>query len=137
MVIVVILFNLILAIACLYVAWRIGQLRSALAKAADAMISAERATHRVLAGAPRGILRGQTGIYQLRQQYQHLELRLQRVQKILSLLGLTKVVWQWYGRSAATTRRLHQLTAGRVAIANSAQSIAMPVKQRRKMPMRS
>lgn len=98
MVAVVITLNLLIATGCWYVAWRVWKLRSALSKAADAMISAERATHRVLSGAPQGIGKGETGVHKLRQQYRLLEMKLLRVQKILKLLGLGQLVWQWYGK---------------------------------------
>ncbi len=98
MVAVVIVLNLLIVTGCWYVAWRVWKLRSALSNAADALISAERATHRVLSGAPQGIGRGETGVYHLRQQYRLLEVKLLRVQQILKLLGLGQLVWQWYGK---------------------------------------
>ncbi|NJR39533.1 MAG: hypothetical protein HC781_12860 [Leptolyngbyaceae cyanobacterium CSU_1_4] len=98
MVAVVIGINVLIAMGCWYVAWRVWKLRSALSKAADALISAERATHRVLSGAPRGIGKGEIGVSHLRQQYRLLEVKLLRVQQILKLLGLGQLVWQWYGK---------------------------------------
>jgi hypothetical protein len=98
MVAVVIILNLLIATGCLYVAWQVWKLRSALSKAADALVSAERATHRVLSGAPRGIGKGETGAYHLRQKYQLLEVKLIQVQQILKLLGLGQIVWRWYGK---------------------------------------
>jgi hypothetical protein len=98
MVAVVIVLNLLIGVGCWVVARRVWKLRSALSKAADALVSAERATHRVLSGAPRGIGKGETGVRSLRRQYQNLEVKLLRVQQILKLLGLGQVVWQWYGK---------------------------------------
>jgi hypothetical protein len=98
MVAVVIILNLLIATGCLYVAWQVWKLRSALSRAADALISAERATHHVLSGAPRGIGKGETGVYHLRQKYQLLEVKLLRVQKILKLLGLGQLVWRRYSK---------------------------------------
>jgi ParB-like chromosome segregation protein Spo0J len=98
MVAVVIVLNLLIGVGCLVVARRVWKLRSALSKAADALISAERATDKVLSGAPRGIGKGETGVRSLRRQYQNLEVKLLRVQQILKLLGLGQLVWQWYGK---------------------------------------
>jgi hypothetical protein len=98
MVAVVIILNLLIATGCLYVAWQVWKLRSALSRAADALVSAERATHHVLSGAPQGIGKGETGIYHLRQKYQLLEVKLLRVQQILKLLGLGQLVWRQYGK---------------------------------------
>ncbi|MCU0565655.1 MAG: hypothetical protein MUF49_03560 [Oculatellaceae cyanobacterium Prado106] len=100
MVIVVIGFNVAISLVCLAIAGRIWKLRSALAKAADALDSAERATDRVLSRAPQGIDRGQSGTYRLRQQYRQLELKLLQVQQILKVLGLAPLVWQWYGKQS-------------------------------------
>jgi hypothetical protein len=102
MVAVVIGLNVLIATGCLSVAWQVWRLRSALSNAADALILAERATHQVLSGAPQGIGRGETGVYHLRQQYRQLEVKLLRVQKILKLLGLGQLVWQWYGKRLPT-----------------------------------
>jgi len=98
MVTVVIVLNLLIATGCLSVAWQVWKLRSALSNAADALLSAERATHRVLRGAPQGIGKGETGVYHLRQKYQLLEVKLLRVQQILKLLGVGQLVWQRYGK---------------------------------------
>ena len=105
MVAIVIIINLLIATGCWYVAWRVWKLRSALSKAADALISAERATHRVLSGAPQGIGRGETGTRHLRQQYRLLEVKLLRVQQILKLLGLGQLVWQWYGKKLPLSKQ--------------------------------
>jgi hypothetical protein len=117
MVTVVITINMLIASGCLYVAWQVWKLRIALSRAADGLIAAERATAQVLSGAPQGIGRGETGVYQLRQQYQQLEIKLQRVQQILKLLGLGQLVWQWYGRKLpnqlpkplSSTAQLHKV----------------------------
>jgi hypothetical protein len=111
MVTVIIVLNLLIAIGCLFVAWQVWKLRSALGKAADALISAERATHKVLSGAPRGIGKGETGIRSLRRQYQLLEVKLLRVQQILKLLGLGQLVWQWYGKKLPTLQKARRATS--------------------------
>jgi hypothetical protein len=105
MVTVVIVLNVLIATGCLSVAWRVWKLRSALSNAADALVSAERATHSVLSGAPDGIGRGETGVYHLRQQYQQLEAKLLKVEQILKALGLGQLVWQWYGRTRPTAAK--------------------------------
>lgn len=104
MVTVVLIFNVLIALLCLYVAWRVWQLRRALANIANALTVAERSTHNVLANAPNAIGQRQQGIYHLRRQYQQIEVYLQQVQKILSLLGLGQVVWQWYARNPSMGR---------------------------------
>lgn len=90
---VVVGFNVLISLLCLYVAWRLWKLRRALAAAAKAIASAERSTYNVLHGAPRAIYRGQTGVYGLSERYGHLELQLQRVRQVLALLGWVQRTW--------------------------------------------
>jgi hypothetical protein len=118
MVYIVITLNLLIASLCFYVAWRLWTLKLALTSAADALVVAERATHRVLSPAPGAVIKRQEGIYHLRQHYHRLEIKLERVQKILSLLGLGRFVWQWYmqrsaGRQPAWQRLNFRLKGGR------------------------
>jgi hypothetical protein len=92
MLVTVVIMNVLLAIGCFYVAWRVWKLRLALSKAADALISAERSTHNVLSGAPQAILKGQMGSRQLRQSYQQLEPKFRQVEQALSLLSLGNTI---------------------------------------------
>ncbi len=96
---VVILINLVIAFACLYVALRVWKLRHTLAKAADVLSSAERATHAVLSGAPESISKGQQGLDQLGQKYQQLEPQLRKAQQALFVLGIGRSLWQQQSRS--------------------------------------
>jgi hypothetical protein len=93
MVTTVIIINLLISVICLYAAWQIWQLRRTLSQVANALTDYERNTHSVLYGAPVGILQGQKGVRQLRQQYQKLGLQLQKVQQILGLVSLGQGVW--------------------------------------------
>lgn len=94
MVTIVIAINLLIALLCLYVAWRIWKLRLILARVADTLLAAERSTHAVLYGAPKAITKGQKGVYQLRQRYQQLEPQLQKAQQALALLSFGQTLWQ-------------------------------------------
>ncbi|HBW88425.1 MAG TPA: hypothetical protein DEG17_05980 [Cyanobacteria bacterium UBA11149] len=86
--IVVIVFNVTLSIACLYGAWRIWQLRRAIARAANAIARTEGNTHSALQNAPRPIYQGQIGIRGVRQRYQQLEIQWQKIQQILATVAL-------------------------------------------------
>lgn len=94
MVTLVVTINLLLALGCFYLAWKVWQFRRAIAIAADALLIAEQRTHAVLHGAPDAILRGQVGTHQLRQRYQQLEPQYQQVRKALALLSLGQTVWR-------------------------------------------
>ncbi|HEY9643041.1 MAG TPA: hypothetical protein V6C57_21305 [Coleofasciculaceae cyanobacterium] len=115
MVTVVVVINLLIALLCLYAAYKVWRMSRTLAKVADTLTLAERRTYAVLSGAPRAIIRKQVGTSQLRQRYRQLELQLQKAQQVLALTGLSQFVWRWY------TRRQHQrnprsLTKGRSSI---------------------
>ncbi|NJL38508.1 MAG: hypothetical protein HC899_18495 [Leptolyngbyaceae cyanobacterium SM1_4_3] len=64
-----------------------------LAKVTATLTTAERNTHAVLYGAPKGIGSGQTGIYQSRRSYQQLQLQLQQLQQILGWVRLGQRIW--------------------------------------------
>lgn len=127
MVIVVLILNVLIALLCFYVAGRVWQLRSALARAADALAIAERYTRRVLSGAPDAILCRQQGVDQLHQQYQRVVLQLQQVERILALLGLGQVVWRWY----AQRRSLEQIHAAFTENERRYNSPSPPLKRAR------
>ncbi len=88
MVTVVVVLNVLISLLCLYVAWQVWNLRRTLAVVVDAITIAERNTYAVLHGAPNAISKGQLGVHGLRERYQQLELQLQQVQKVLTVLGL-------------------------------------------------
>lgn len=94
MITVVIIFNLLIALFCLYVAWRLLMLRRLLAQVADTLSAFERSTHRTLYRSPTAILQGQAGTRQLRQQYSQLGPALQQIQQILALLNLGRTLWR-------------------------------------------
>jgi hypothetical protein len=101
---VVVVLNVLISLICLYVAWRVWNLRRALAAAADVLTIAERNTYAVLHGAPNAISNGQVGVQGLRERYQQLEVQLQKVQQVLTLLGLGQSVWRSARRSASRSQ---------------------------------
>lgn len=104
MVTVVVVANLLIALTCLYVAWRVWKLRQVLATVANAVAIAERNTYRVLSRAPQGISRGQIGTSQLRSRYQKLRLQVQRLEEILQLINLLQRSWFWRSPKIGTRR---------------------------------
>lgn len=95
----VVMFNLLLALGCFYLAWKVWQLRRAIAAVTNALLTAERNTHAVLHGAPNAILKGQVGTHQLRRSYQKLEPQYRQVKQALALLSLGQTVWRQRARS--------------------------------------
>ncbi len=94
MIMTVVVINLLLALFCFYLAWKVWQFRRAIAKAANTLLIAERNTHHGLHGAPDAILKGQIGTSQLRQRYQQLEPHYQKARQALALLSLGQTVWR-------------------------------------------
>lgn len=99
---VVVVLNVLISLLCLYVAWQVWNLRRALGAAADAVLLAERNTYNVLHGAPEAISQGQVGIGGARDSYQQLELQLQKIQQVLTLLSLVQKVWGLSKRSTVS-----------------------------------
>jgi hypothetical protein len=93
MVMVVVILNCLIALCCLYAAWKIWWLRRFLAKVTATLMAAERNTHAVLSGAPEGIGSGQMGIYQLRRSYQQLQPQLRQLHQILRWVRLGQRAW--------------------------------------------
>lgn len=94
MVVAVIVTNVVIALGCLYAAWQVWQIRRALSKTADAVLSYERACHSGLSGSPEALYKAQRGVGELRQQYQKLGPQIQRVRQVLALVGLGRAAWQ-------------------------------------------
>ncbi len=94
MVTVVVILNLLISLLGFYIAWRIWKLRRVLGAAADIVARAERSTYQVLHGAPQAISKGQIGVHGLKKRYQHLEFQLQRVQRVLMVLGLIQKTYR-------------------------------------------
>lgn len=109
MVTVVVAFNVLISLLCLYVAWQVWNLRRVLGAAADVLTDVERSTYEVLHGAPDAIKLGQTGTHGLRESYQQLELQLQKVQQVLMLLGLGQRILRSANRNSAWRSRSRRL----------------------------
>jgi hypothetical protein len=99
----VVVINLLLALFCFYLAWKVWQFRRAIANAADALLIAEQNTHNVLHGAPDAILKGQIGTSQLRQRYQQLEPQYQKARQALALLSIGQTIWRQRVRFLSTS----------------------------------
>ncbi|MEH2105448.1 hypothetical protein [Nostoc sp.] len=96
MVILVILVNTLISLMLLYVAWRVWQLKQQLAYIADRLTAYESCTHATLKKAPENIYLSQQNIYKLRQRNQALQIQIQQVRQIISLLLLGRQIWQRY-----------------------------------------
>lgn len=91
---VVVGLNVLIAVGCLWGAWKVWRMKRSLARAADALIAAEQVTHRVLHRAPAAIMGGQLGSRELRHYYRQLKPQLRQAQQVLALIGMGQVLWQ-------------------------------------------
>ncbi|MFN6462255.1 MAG: hypothetical protein RMZ41_010455 [Nostoc sp. DedVER02] len=98
MVILVILVNILISVILLYVAWRVWQLKQQLAYIADRLTIYETCTHAALNKAPENIYLSQESIYNFRQKNQALQIKIQQVRQIISLLLQGQKIWQRYFR---------------------------------------
>jgi uncharacterized protein YhhL (DUF1145 family) len=104
---IVLITNAFLALICLWVAWKIWQLRRTLARVTDTLLYVEQVVYQVLHSAPTAILKGQTGSQALQQQYQNLQIQLQRLQQILALVSFGRSLWARRSRlqNTSSTRK--------------------------------
>lgn len=105
MLVIVVVFNVLLSLLCLYVAWQIWNIRRALTVTAEVVSLFERNTYNVLHGAPEAISQGQLGVKGLRGSYQNLETQVQQLQRVLVLLGLIQRILPTTLAASAGLRR--------------------------------
>lgn len=106
MLIAILIANAIIALLCMTIAWRVWTLRLLFRQVADTLTLVERSTHAVLYNAPDAIYQGQIGVYQLREQYRHLEPQLRQAQQLLMLLSLGQAAWlKWPGLTRPVSKR--------------------------------
>lgn len=96
MVILVVTINTLISLILLYIAWQVWQLKQRLASVADSLTAYEICTHATLHQAPENIYLNQQNIYNLRQKNQALQIQIQQVQQIISLILLGRQIWQRY-----------------------------------------
>lgn len=104
LVILVVVFNFLLGVACLWIAARIWQFRQTLAVIADRILGVEQAIHQVLYPAPNVIRKAQTGTNRLREYYARLGIQFERVQRIISILSLVQLFMR-YGQMVVPRSR--------------------------------
>ena len=104
MLIFVLLCNLLIGLACLFIAWTLWQIKGQLGAAADGMDEAEKAVHETLFPAPGYIMIGQISIRNLRDNPPSLDLKLQQIQRAIGLLNLLRSIWLRQGRSGFKRR---------------------------------
>jgi hypothetical protein len=104
---VAISLNILIALFCFYVAWRLWRLQHTLSAIADSLLSWERSTHRVLNPEviPPAILLGQSGTARLRSQYANLQRQLQQLRKVMYLVSLLPMVGRRLSRFSKTGGR--------------------------------
>ncbi|MDX2241729.1 MAG: hypothetical protein NW224_13675 [Leptolyngbyaceae cyanobacterium bins.302] len=95
LVVLVVIFNVLLGVACLWIAVRIWQFKRTLAIISDRILGAERAVHHVLYPAPQTIRKAQTGTSRLREYYARLGIQFERVQQIISILSLVQLFMRY------------------------------------------
>lgn len=97
MIAVAVSLNLVIALFCFYVAWRLWRLSKTLGAVADALVNWERNGHNILNPAviPPAILRGQSGTAYLRQSYSLLQFQLLRLEQVMGVVGLLPMANRW------------------------------------------
>ncbi|MBZ8182261.1 hypothetical protein [Oscillatoria salina] len=94
----VVVCNLLIAVINLYLAWRIWKIRRVLAQVTITLNNVERSIYNIFHSAPYFIYLGQKGTSNLRGRYQKLQVQLQRVQLLLTVLSLGLTVFRRQNR---------------------------------------
>jgi hypothetical protein len=96
---VAVTLDLVIALFCFFVAWRLWQLSKSLGAAADALTNWDHKAYRILNPdvVPPAILRGQSGTTALRLRYGQLQLQLQRLEQIMAVVGYLPMAGRWIG----------------------------------------
>lgn len=108
MVTVVVAINILTSLMLLYVAWRVWQLKKQIAFVSDRLLDYERCSHNLLHQAPENIYLGQQNIQNLRQSNQGLQIQIQQVRQIVSLLLLGQRTWGRYVRKPVSIYKKQQ-----------------------------
>ena len=93
MVTTVVVINTLISLILFYIAWRVWKLKQSIGCIADKLNAYERHTHAVLYKAPENIEISQQKIHSLRQGNEKLQVQIQQVRQIISLLLLGKRFW--------------------------------------------
>jgi hypothetical protein len=94
MLIVVVVWNLLLSFALLYLAWKILLFKQKLVNVNNILVTAERNTSAVLRSAPNAIMMRQQNIRNLRQVNQMLSLQIYQIRQLFGLFVLGLQLWQ-------------------------------------------
>lgn len=99
MIAVAVSLNLVIALFCFYVAWRLWRLSKTLGAVADALMNWDRSANNILDPivVPPAILLGQSGTASLRQRYSLLQLQRQRLGQLMAVVGLLPMASRWLG----------------------------------------
>lgn len=97
MIAVAVSLNLVIALFCFYVAWRLWRLSKTLGAVADALSNWDRNAQKILDPVviPPAILRGQSGTAFLRQNYALFQLQIQRLEQVMGVVGLLPMANRW------------------------------------------
>ncbi len=92
MVVTVVCFNLLIAIACLFVARQIWQFRRKLARIDLIFIRLEHRANMLLCRTRNFVVRGKSSSSRLKEQYNSLQDKLQKLEKMIAIIRLTQLI---------------------------------------------
>lgn len=96
MVTIVVVINMVISIVLLGLAWQVWRLKRKIAFIGDRLLDYERCSHDLLHNAPENIYLGQQSLENLRQSNQNLQIQIQQLRQIVSLLLLGQRSWKRY-----------------------------------------
>jgi hypothetical protein len=97
MLVAVIILNLLLGCLCLAVALMVWKLRPKIAHISETILSLDGTLDRALHIAPPKIYTAQRGSQEARQYYAKLETQLAKLNQMITILGLSQIIWRRRG----------------------------------------
>ena len=107
MVTFVVIINTLISLILFSVASKLWRIKKQLAIIADSFVAIEIRTHNLLCKAPDSIYLCRSKIDNLRKEKQLLQLRIQQLQQIVSLLFLGRQMWRRYLRFSLSAKTIN------------------------------
>lgn len=104
--------NILISLLGFYAAWRLGQWRKKLSRAADELTAWSHLANTLwqAPGLTEQVLRGQQGVNRWRQQYSQMQLLLRQLQQLLKWAGLVPAGLRLWQRTRGHSRSLRSRT---------------------------
>lgn len=110
MLVFVVICNLFITLINSFIAWKIWQMRQALASIADILIALDGISAQILYIAPYALAPGQIATRNLKKRYRQLNLQLRQIRIIITIVSLVYKIYQGQYRQSRYIQQIRKLT---------------------------